>query len=795
MIYPETIEDKLGFSVLRVRLAELCRSDLGRHMVGKMSFNTDQLKLENWLNQVNEFKLMIDLQELPEIGDFKDLKPFLQESKAPGSFLSAESFIDIRNTLHAAYALLRFFQQNRAKTPYLFQIAKHLTADTSLTVAIDWVIGPEGEVLDRASSILKGLRSDLLKEENRLRTLVNAVFRRAQKEDWIPEGTSIGVRDGRMVIPIKASYKRHMDGFVHDESSSGQIVYLEPTEALEANNKLRELQNAEKREIVRILTDLTNKLRSNQQEVEGLLKFLSACDFIWAKAKLAITLAANLPELINDSSFSIKKARHPQLIRAFANTERKVVAQNFNFDKDDRIILISGPNAGGKSVALKNLGINQFMLQSGLLPCADADSRFRIFDSLFIDIGDEQSIDNDLSTYSSHLHNMRVMLKRVNENALILIDEFGTGTDPQFGAAIAEAMLAEFVRKKCYGLITTHYSNLKSFAEDHEGCKNAAMRFDMVNLVPLYELDIGRPGSSFALEIAQKTGIPGDVIKAAKAHVGYDQIDTEKLLNKLERQKQVLAEKSNFIKSKEQEVKKLEAEYLQLKSNLESKKSEIIDRAKQEASLLLSKTNQEIEKTIRHIKENKAEKKETKKVRHDLTEFAKKVAVSNKEKVKSPYHLIEGKLEKGDFAIVATSGVVVEIREIKGKSAKVLMGELQSVIKLDKLNKISKKKAKEKSKIVAARSKGLDLNRAMANFSTVMDVRGKRADEVITELSAMLDQALMLNQTQLKIIHGKGSGILRKVIREQLKTYDFVESVADEHIERGGDGVTLVVLR
>jgi len=390
---------------------------------------------------------------------------------------------------------------------------------------------------------------------------------------------------------------------------------------------------------------------------------------------------------------------------------------------------------------------------------------------------------------------MRVMLKRANENALILIEEFGTGTDPQFGAAIAEAMLLEFVKKKCYGLITTHYSNLKSFAEDHEGCKNAAMRFDMVKLEPLYELDIGRPGSSFALEIAQKSGIPGDVIKAAKVHVGYDQIDMEKLLNKLERHKQVLTEKARFIKNKEQEVNTLEAEYLSLKSNLESRKSEIIDGAKQEASLLLSKTNQEIEKTIRHIKENKAEKKETRKVRQDLNEFSKKVKTDKKLPIKPEHHFVDGKLVKGDFAIVKDSGVMVEVEEIKGKSAKVLMGELQSVIKLDKLNKISKKKAKEKNKVVAARSKGLDLNRAMANFSSVMDVRGKRADEVITELSALLDHALMLNQTQLKIIHGKGSGILRTVIRQQLKTFDFVESVTDEHIERGGDGVTLITLK
>ena len=795
MIYPSTIEDKLGYSELRVRLGKLCLSDLGRRMVTKMKFSSNLTKINLWLKQVHEFKLVIEQQELPEINDFQDLHPYLEEAKLPGSFLQAESFLDIRNTIKAAYALLNFFQQNKIKTPHLYSIARDLIADSTFLDQVERAIGPEGDVLDNASSELKSIRTDLKKDEGRLRAIVNSIFQRAKKEGWVPDGTSVGVRDGRMVIPIQATYKRHVTGFVHDESSTGSIVYLEPTEALEANNRLRELKYAEKREIVKILSALTDCFRANRSTVVELLNFLSISDFIWAKAKLAVILESSLPEVGELNAAVIKKARHPQLIRAFAGTERQVVPQDFVLDENNRIVLISGPNAGGKSVALKTIGINQFMLQTGLLPCTDPDSKFRVFGSIFIDIGDEQSIDNDLSTYSSHLQNMRVMLKHTNKSALILIDEFGTGTDPQFGAAIAESMLDQFVKKECFGVIPTHYSNLKSFAERHDGCVNAAMKFDMVNLEPLYQLDIGRPGSSFALEIAQKSGIPGDVIKQAKAHVGYDQIETEKLLNKLERQKQVLAEKTDALRKKEKEIAGLEKHYTQLKNDLDVRKSDIIDKAKQEAEMLLSKTNQEIEKTIRHIKENKAEKKETKKVREELAEFSKKVKTTKKRKKSTGFETVAGELQQGDFAVVKESGVMVEVQEIKGKSARVLMGELQSVIKLNKLSKISRSKAKEQTKTSARRQKGMDMNRKMADFSAVLDVRGKRADEVISELASLIDHALMLNQTQLKIIHGKGTGVLRSVIRQQLKEYDIVSAVTDEHIERGGDGVTLVSLK
>jgi DNA mismatch repair protein MutS2 len=764
-------------------------------MVTKMQFMSDLDKIKLRLNQVHEFKQILLLQEIPEIKDFHDLYPYLEEAKPQGSFLSAESFVVIRNTIQAASALLIFLQQNKEESPGLYAITRGLKTDQSLLSQINRAIGIEGDILDTASAELKAIRADLKKEEGSLRNIINNIFRKAKKEGWVPAGMSIGVRDGRMVIPISAAYKRQITGFIHDESSTGQIVYLEPAEVLDANNRQRELRQAEKRAVVRILLSLTDYFRQESSVIIKQLNFLAVTDFIWAKAQLAVLLTANLPDISSENTVSLKKARHPQLIRAFAATKRAVVAQDFILDKSNRIMLISGPNAGGKSVALKTIGVNQFMVQTGLLPCSDPDSTFRIFDSMFIDIGDEQSIDNDLSTYSSHLQNMRIMLKHTNESSLILIDEFGTGTDPQFGAAIAEAMLAQFVQKGCYGVITTHYSNLKSYAESHEGCVNAAMKFDMVNLEPLYQLKIGRPGSSFALEIAQKSGIPGDVIKSAKIHVGDDQIETEKLLNKLERRQQILLKDSADLRKKENEVKRLEQDYRQLKEELDVNKSAILEQARQEAEALLSKTNREIEKTIRHIRENKAEKQETKKVRAELAEYAKMVKRPGKRKRKTPLDVIGGELRKGDFAIVRDSGVQVEIEEIKGKSARVSMGELQSVIKLDKLSKVSRSKAQGQSKSQNRSRQGLDMNLKMVEFSPVLDVRGKRADEVINELRSLIDHALMLGQTRLKIIHGKGTGILRSVIREHLNEYDFITAVSDEHLDRGGDGVTLVNLK
>ena len=793
MIYPENIEEKLGFDELRGRLNDLCRSELGRKMVAKMRFSGDQSLVIDWLKQVDEFKSIIERGELPDLEGMEDLSPFLQQSKISGTFLTSEAFAIIRATLLAYSELTSYLNTNSDDFPVLANLVHSELQLEPLIQAINLVIGEKGEVLDRASPELRTIRSEKDKEEKRLRGVINSSFSKAQKDGFVPDGSTITVRDGRLVIPITASNKRQIKGFIHDESASGHIVYLEPAEALEANNRIKELYYSEQREITRILTQLTDKFREYKQPVTGALAFLSIADFVWAKAHLAIILKANLPEISDDDRIEVVDGKHPQLIKAFQGTARQVVPQNIYLDKSSRIVLISGPNAGGKSVALKTFGVNQYMLQCGLLPCVGEASKMRFFKSIFIDIGDEQSIDNDLSTYSSHLQNMRMVLKNADPASLILIDEFGTGTDPQFGAAIAESMLERFIDLGCYGMITTHYGNLKSFAEKHEGCINAAMKFDMVNLEPKYELEIGRPGSSFALEIAQKTGVHGEVIRRAKEIVGFDQISTEKLLSKLERQKQTLDSKSKEMKAREKQVAKLEEELAKEKTELKNKKQEILNSAKSEAADLLSQTNKEIERTIRHIKENKAQKQETNKVRKKLESFSKSVKPEKTRNIEKTHQALEGPLKPGDFAIINSSGMLVEVEEVKGKSAKILMGELKSVAKLKDLTKVSNKAAKKQNR---ARSRNTyDMNRKMADYSTVLDVRGRRADEVITEIGQFLDHALMLNQTHLKVIHGKGTGALRDVVRQTLREYDFVAQVSDEHIERGGDGATLITLK
>jgi DNA mismatch repair protein MutS2 len=491
----------------------------------------------------------------------------------------------------------------------------------------------------------------------------------------------------------------------------------------------------------------------------------------------------------------LRALRHPLLVLSYQENKREVIAQDINLDKSSRILLISGPNAGGKSVALKNVGLNQYMMQAGILPCCKADSEFSVFKNLFLDIGDEQSIDNDLSTYSSHLKNMGVMLKEADEQSLIFIDEFGSGTDPSFGGAIAEAVLGKLVSRGCFGIITTHFSNLKVYADKTEGMVNAAMVFDIDQLKPLYQLETGRPGSSFSLEVALQVGLPKDVIKLAEEGVGTSQIDIEKLLNKLEAEKQQYTEQNIKLARKEEDLARLRKEYSELKSKLEEGKKDIINQAREEAEIILSRTNKEIEKTIRHIKENRAEKKETKKIRNSLKEFSKKVSVKDYPEKSIPVNTVTDPVKSGDQALLISKEVVVDVVEIMGKKAKVLIGELQSVVALNNLKKISNRKVKEKRKQQLRRSVGYEVNEKMAKFSSTLDVRGTRASDLLQKINQFLDEAIMLNQPSLKIIHGRGNGVLRELVQEELKHWQQVASYEYEHEERGGDGSTLIKMK
>ncbi|HTE32510.1 MAG TPA: Smr/MutS family protein, partial [Chryseolinea sp.] len=680
-----------------------------------------------------------------------------------------------------------FLVKNSEFYPELFTLAEPIVLTNALAKSIYATIDDKGMVRDSASSELARLRKKLRDEQSRLRKLADQIFRSAVGESWVPEGALPTIRDGRIVIPILAEHKRKLKGFIMDESATGQTVFLEPTEMLDANNEIRDLEHAEKREVLRILRALTDTFRASLPQLILAYRFLSQIDFIRAKAMLSRELDADLPIVENNGEMVWYNARHPLLYLSFKG-KREVVPLSIELNQQDRMLLVSGPNAGGKSVCLKTVGLLQYMLQCGMLIPLSDRSRTGIFHDIFLDIGDQQSIENDLSTYSSHLRNMNVFIRDASARSLVLMDELGSGTDPNFGGAIAQSILEALLKKRVWGIATTHYYNLKLFAGQHQGIRNAAMRFDDKKLLPLYVLDIGKPGSSFALEIARKIGLPPETLQEAEKLVGKDLAGFENLVRSLERERQELSEKSKRLERQETELKQSLSKYQGLYTDLETRKKDIITKAKEDASSLLKQTNREIEKTIRHIKENQAEKKETNKIRKNLQTLTDRVVEAPiiQQKASQP-------LKEGDrVRLVGQDGHGI-ILSINGKNATVQFGLLKSLTTLDKLEKVTTAVAKEV--VTRLRSAGINVHEKRTNFNSTLDIRGKRVDEVIGILDQFLDTAILLGQGEVKILHGKGEGVLRKVVRDHLKTYQAVASVKDEHIEQGGDGITVVVLK
>jgi DNA mismatch repair protein MutS2 len=794
MIYPDNIEEKLGFDVIRQQLSNNCHSELGKKLVNNIQVETNITTINLMLDQIHEFDQLLQEHEVPAIGQFTDILPYLAKSKVKGHWLGAGELFEILTNMSSALQLAVFIAKESIEYPSLSNLNTDINGLKPLENSLLKTVNKEGEVLNTASRELKKIRHRIISEVGSLRKVVNVIFKKAKADGIIPDGATIGVRDGRMVIPVTASSKKQIQGFVHDESASGNIVFLEPASALDANNLIRELQIAESREVRRILTAVTEEVGKHHDELQIANAFLADIDLLWAKTKVCRVLGGSRPQL-STNKVEIRELYHPLLLLQEKVHHKDVIPHDILLDDREHIMLISGPNAGGKSVALKSVGLNQMMLQAGILPCCSPDSEFKVFTDLFIDIGDEQSIDNDLSTYSSHLQNMSVMLKHVSKDSLILIDEFGSGTDPVFGGAIAEAVLYKLNKKGCYGIITTHFSNLKLYAEKEEGVTNAAMMFDLDNLTPLYQLQSGRPGSSFSLEVARHSGLPQDVIEIAQKGIGAKQIDIERLLGNLEDEKRKLAAENQRLESKNAELSSLIKNYELLKNQLEDRQQEIITQARAEASELLAKTNREIEKTIRHIKENRAEKKETKKARESLQAFTEKVKPKRRIKDKREIVTITETVKKGDQALLIDNDVIVDVLEVKGKKAKVLIGELQSVIAINKLKKISKRKAKENLSSRSGTTIVQNVNKKIAGFSTTLDIRGVRAADLLPRLQRFLDEAVMLNQTNVKIIHGRGDGVLRKLVRDELKQWPQVISYDNEPIERGGDGATVVLLK
>ncbi len=627
MIFPENFEHKIDFIRIRSLLKEECLSDLGKTLIDDMAFMNKHKVIQLRLKEVNEFKQIIEKLESFPVEHYYDLRPSLNKIRITGTFLEVKEMHNLRRSLNTIKSIIRFFKKEEAQENYpsLGKIADKIVVHPYVTDGIDRILTSLGKIKDNASPELANIRRELASKQTAASKLLQRIIGQAQKEGWVDAGTSLAVRDGRTVIPIQASFKRKISGIIHDESATGKTCYVEPTPVVEINNQLSELESAERREIIRILKEFTDTIRPYIDDLEDSIVFLGIMDFIRAKAKFAIKTKAMLPKLSEGPQLKWTEARHPLLYLSFSEESREVVPLNITLDTEKRILLISGPNAGGKSVCLKTVGLLQYMLQCGMLIPAGNQSEAGIFEHLFIDIGDEQSIENDLSTYSSHLLNMKHFARNANDKTIVLIDEFGTGTEPMLGGAIAEAILQKLNENKAFGVITTHYTNLKHFASQQEGIINGAMLYDAQKLEPLFKLEMGKPGSSFAFEIAYKIGLPQDVIDNAREKVGEDHIHFDKHLKEILKDKKYWERKRQNIRKVERRLEEMmENEQTELEKAHELRK-DIISKAEADASKLLADSNKLIESTVRKIKEAQANKEKTKQVRTELDEFKEKI--------------------------------------------------------------------------------------------------------------------------------------------------------------------------
>ncbi|WP_304238682.1 endonuclease MutS2 [Jiulongibacter sediminis] len=799
MLYPKNVENKLGFDTIRELVKERCVSPLGQAFVEKIRFSDNYDLVKKLIGQTAEFKLILQLHSSFPEQNYIDLADELGSIEKEGSYLSEELFFDLKLSLNTILQIQDFFKGKDERYPLLVEMVNQTVSEEldlyDIVSQIDGVIDERGQVRDNASRELYDLRRRIVAEQNAVRKTLERIYKTARNSGWIGEEMTLTVRNGRLVIPLLAEHKRKMKGIVHDESSTGQMAFVEPAEVLEANNEIRDLEIKERREVIRILKALTSEIRPYLSELKKSYFLLGLVDFIRAKAKLAIDLDATAPFLVNEKIIEWNRARHPILYLAHQKLKKPTIPLKVELNDENRILIVSGPNAGGKSVMLKTIGLNQYMAQCGFLVTMSPDSKLGIFGNLFIDIGDEQSIENDLSTYSSHLTNMNFFLSHMNKKTLFLIDEFGTGTEPNLGGAIAEALLENFVKSKAKGVINTHYTNLKIFADKNRGLINGAMKFDAEQLEPLYELELGKPGSSFAIEVAGKIGLPDYITKRAQMKLGTQQVDFEKMLKELEIEKKVYAEKNARFNEQNQRLKQKLDQYTGLKDFLDTEQKRILNDAKAEAKKLLQDTNKRIENAIREIKENKAEKERTKELREELQQFETKQLKQEKVEEGPKWQKEEGKIEVGSFVKVKGQQTIGEVLSMKGKDAEVAIGQLKTNIKINRLEKVSKKAFKEATKESPKKKLGgLDMNEKMSNFNFNVDIRGKRAEEAMHALDSLMDDAIMLGHHELRIVHGKGDGILRNLVRTHLKTYKQVNRFEDEHADRGGHGVTIVKL-
>ena len=830
MIYPSNFEQRVGFDRIREQVMELCSMMSAREIIAQEGFSRSRRDIEERLTLADEMRLVISMEPGAEIGEQDDIRAIVEKVAVEGSYLSVEEAATLLRGLRSAAVIVRFISSRREGSyPRLRALTERVQIFPELQSAIERVIDDKGEVRSSASEELSSLRRAIREHEGQVSKRLQAVLQRAKAAGVVDADAMISIRDGHAVIPVAAANKRKIAGFIHDESATGRTFYVEPVEVVELNNELRELEYAEKREIVRILTELTSVLRL---QVDGLMRieeYLTRIDALRAKARWAIANGAVKPIISTEGRLLLRKARHPLLQQTLRSQHKEIVPLDMELNAERRILVISGPNAGGKSVCLKTTGILQYMVQCGFLIPALENSEFPLFQSLMIDIGDQQSLENDLSTYSSHLVNMRAMLDEASEHTLILIDEFGSGTEPTIGGAISESILERFVERKAYGVITTHYANIKYFASRNEGVANGAMAFDVRNIMPLFSLEMGKPGSSFAIEVARKIGLPEDIVRKAMNKAGEDHINLEKQLREIARDKRYWAEKRDRIRMTDRKVEQLEQTYTDRLQGIKDERREIIDKARKEAEEMIAEARRTIENTIRTIRESQAEKEITRLARRELETFVEEVDGAKRsesderieremerlarrrerrekraeereqaggvvpQKVEEP---VVQKIEVGTKVKLEGQEIPGVVKMIKGKKAQVAVGEMLIMVDVARLKAVSSAEYRQATRPTAARTVvSVDIRERKLNFRDSIDVRGMRAAEALEAVEDLVDDALMVGVSTVTILHGKGTGALKEEIRRYLRSVKDVASVADDHADRGGSGITIVTFK
>ena len=822
MLYPENFEEKIGFDVVRRLILNHCLSPQGQELVDSMQFMTDIVQIMPALESVEEFRQMLLFDEPFPAQDFCDLRATLKRLRIDGTYIELDELVSLRNFVLAMTSIFVYFKVRHEdnRYPRLWAMCAEMPLQRDLLSDINRIVDDKGQMRDNASDELahiKGAINRLSREADRQ---IRKILTVAKQDGIVKEDAEMTIRNGRLCIPVSAQFKRRLRGFVHDESATGQTVFIEPTEVFDANNELKELQNAEHREVIRILTEISNSIRPLIDDLLDAQDLMGRYDFLRAKALFAIDIDAVVPHVHPKAVVQWYQAKHPLLYLNFKKNHKEVVPLDIRLNPEKRILIISGPNAGGKSVCLKSVGLLQYMMQCGLPVSMMSTSDMGVFEQIFIDIGDEQSIDNDLSTYSSHLQNLRMMDEHLDAKSLFLIDEFGSGTEPTLGGALAESILEDYYGSKAFGIITTHYGNLKMFSDTHPEAENGAMLFDTNALLPLYILKIGKPGSSFTYEIARHIGLAPHIIDNAIQKSGTAQIDYERKLEEIETTQIETEQRLKMVRAADEQLAQMIDEYADKFAQLDKQRKEILTKAKNQANSIVDSANKIIENTIREIKESKADAERTRAAREEVKSFKKEMQkeIEHIEKAEAemvkpivPIHkrrtevrqkqdeVQDKTIRVGDSVYMPDSQIAGEVTQIDGNDVTISFHSVNFRTKLDKLIKISKREARNVERGSVSRfntgSIADALNKKLSDFNSTLDVRGQRAEEMVHNLEEYLDEAEMLGVNNLRILHGKGNGILRSVVRQYLSKRQNVVEFHDEMLELGGAGITVVKMR